>query len=222
MAGNKLGSCKKKAANENIPVATSRHQVRFNSKELSVMQTNVLWTGREYYSLENCLVNTTDKGADITSTIIGYYNRQIYKVEYHIETNQNWETVFFEINCRHQNQIQHIKFAGDGKGNWTSDGKQVNEFKGCIDVDIPLTPFTNTLPINRLKFKHNEERQIQVIYVDLLEREIKPVQQKYIRLSNTKYHYENVPNDFEADIQVDELGLVVDYPQLFVRTAVDQ
>jgi hypothetical protein len=57
-----------------------------------------------------------------------------------------------------------------------------------------------------------------VIYCDILKRQIKPVHQKYTCLSNTKYRYENVPNDFEVTIEVDESGLVVDYPSLFLRT----
>ncbi len=46
-----------------------------------------------------------------------------------------------------------------------------------------------------------------------------PVRQKYTRLSDTIYDYQNGPNDFEVKIQVDEFGLAVDYPSLFVRTA---
>ncbi len=64
------------------------------------MQTNLLWTGRECYSLENCLVKVTNAGSEITSTIIGHYQETIYKVEYLIKTNHNWETVFFEINSQ--------------------------------------------------------------------------------------------------------------------------
>jgi hypothetical protein len=68
------------------------------------MQTNLIWTGREYYSLENCLVNVTATGSEIISTIIGCYKGIIYRVEYIIKTNRNWETVFLEINSRHSNQ----------------------------------------------------------------------------------------------------------------------
>jgi hypothetical protein len=183
------------------------------------MQSNLLWTGREYYSLENCLVNSTDTGSEINSIIIGKYDGKIYKVEYKIRTSQRWETLFFEVKSQHSNQRDHLLFESDGNGNWISDGKPVDQFNGCIDIDIPLTPFTNTLPINRLKLSQHEEQQIKVIYLDLLEQKVVPVKQKYIRLSNTEYHYENVPNDFEAKIEVDELGFVVDYPSLFVRTA---
>ncbi len=183
------------------------------------MQTNLLWTGREYYSLENCLVDTKATGSEITSTIIGWYEKKIYKVAYRIKTNQNWETIFFEINCQHSDQAQLIRFEGDGKGNWVSDGKKADQFRGCIDVDIPLTPFTNTLAIRRLKLSQNQAQETQVIYCDLFEQQIKPVRQRYTCLSNFEYHYENVPNNFEATIQVDESGLVVDYPLLFIRKA---
>lgn len=183
------------------------------------MQTNILWTGREYYSLENCLVNTTDVGSEINSTIIGAYEGKIYWVEYKVRTNQNWETTFFEVQSRHNNHREHLIFESDGKGHWMTGGKQAGQFNGCFDVDIPLTPFTNTLPINRLKLLENQEHQIDVIYLDLLEQRITVVKQKYIRLSNTIYYYQNVPNDFEAKIEVDEQGFVVDYPSLFVRTA---
>ena len=183
------------------------------------MQTNLLWTGREYYSLENCLVKTTAIGSEITSTIIGYYEEKIYRVEYKITTNQNWETVLFQINSRHSNQTQLIRFESDGKGNWKNNGEKAEQFNGCIDVDIPLTPFTNTLPIRRLRLSQHQAQEINVIYCDLLEQQIKPVRQRYTRLSNTEYHYENVPNDFEATIRVDESGFVIDYPSLFKRKA---
>lgn len=182
------------------------------------MQTNLLWTGREYYSLENCLVNITDNGSQINSIIIGQYVGTIYRVEYDIITNRNWGTTFVKIKSQQNNQFENFTLESDGKGNWKLGGKSNAEFEGCLDVDIPLTPFTNTLPINRLKLNVNENKVIKVIYIDLLQQKITPVKQKYTRTSNTEYHYENIPNDFEAKITVDDLGLVVDYPSLFVRT----
>ena len=165
-------------------------------------------------------MNLPPSGAEITSTIIALYEEKIYKVEYHIKTNHNWETVFLEIHSRHSNLVQSILLEGDGKGNWMSNGERAEQFTGCIDVAIPLTPFTNTLPVRRLVLGKNESKEIQVIYFDLLQHQLTPVRQKYTCLSITKYHYENVPNDFEATIEVDEEGLVIDYPSLFVRTAV--
>lgn len=181
------------------------------------MQINLLWQSREYPSIENCIVTITERACEVSSVIVGVSEQKIFKVEYNIKTNHHWQTTFVEIKSRIENTIQTFCYHGDGKGKWQTNGKTLEQFNGCIDVDIPLTPFTNTLPINRLKLKKDQEQQIKVIYLDLLNEEIKPVTQKYTRLSDTQYKYENIPNDFEAAITVDESGLVVDYPTLFER-----
>jgi hypothetical protein len=61
------------------------------------MEHNILWTGREYYSLENCLVHIGTAGISIRSTIIGSYRESIYHVSYKIETNTDWETRSLDI-----------------------------------------------------------------------------------------------------------------------------
>lgn len=184
------------------------------------MQTNILWTGREYYSLENCLVDISRDGVEINSVIVGSYQNIIYRVEYEIKATQLWETKFVRIFGQYKNRQHRFRFESDGKGNWIINGKAEKKFAGCIDIDLPLTPFTNTLPINRLKMAPNQEQLIKVIYCDLFNDEFSLVNQKYTRLSDSFYRYQNVPNDFEADIQVDAHGFVIDYPELFVRTAV--
>jgi hypothetical protein len=128
--------------------------------------------------------------------------------------------LFFEIHSRINGQVQHLTFESDGAGHWKSGDRDATQFQGCIDIDIPLTPFTNTLPINRLNMPIGSERQIQVFYIDLLEGRLSALDQKYIRREAHLYHYENIPNDFEADIEVDAEGLVIDYPALFKRTAI--
>ncbi|MBC6113012.1 putative glycolipid-binding domain-containing protein [Pedobacter sp. CCM 8938] len=83
----------------------------------------------------------------------------------------------------------------------------------------PTYAFTNTLSIDRLQLGNDEKQQIKVIYLDLLQQEIKSVYQNYTRVSDAECHYENVPNDFEATIRIDEEGFVINYPELFTRTA---
>lgn len=184
------------------------------------MQFNTLWTGLGYYSLENCLIDITASGVDINSVIVGTYEGGIYRVDYHIKTNPGWETEYVQITSRYSNREQYYRLTSDGAGNWIVDGRRIDQFDGCIDVDIAVTPFTNTLPINRLRLQTRETKHIRVIYFDLLQQQVRPVDQVYKRISEEKYHYENVPNDFEADITVDENGLVVDYPSLFTRTEI--
>jgi hypothetical protein len=182
------------------------------------MQKNILWDGIEYHSLENCIVTITDTGAEINSSIVGGYANKLYRVEYRITTNHLWETTSFEIRSQLSDTVGMIQLRKEGKDTWYVNGRPDEQFTGCIDIDISLTPFTNSLPINRLKLSEKESKEIKVLYVDVLDRKLKPVQQNYTRLSQTGYKYENIPNDFEAVITVDDLGLVVEYPGLFKRT----
>jgi len=184
------------------------------------MQVNLLWTGRAYYSLENCLVMEASAGFEIRSTIIGLYQEKIYQVDYHIRTNAAWETMSADISCRYGNALRHIVLEREGQGRWKENGKEAAGYKDCIDIDISLTPFTNTLPIRRLQLKPGDSRELKVVYCDLLNGQTHPVYQRYTCLNVEEYHYENIPNDFEATIRVDQSGFVVDYPGLFVRTAI--
>ena len=181
------------------------------------MQSNLLWTGREYYSLENCVVDVGKEGSITNSTIVGLYEGSLYQVGYTIKTNSDWQTTSVELNTQVYDKRKVYRFESDGNGKWTSDGKACPEFDKCVDVDIPLTPFTNTLPLKRLKLSVGQSQDITVLYFDILARKFSLVRQKYQRLSERQYKYENIPNDFEAVITVDQDCFVVDYPGLFSR-----
>ena len=182
------------------------------------MQSTLIWTGIEYYSLEHCLAQTGPDANLINSVIVGVYEQKPYRVSYEITTDHMWRTMEVKLQSFHHNQHLIEVLTSDGKGNWKRNGEWAEAYEGCIDVDLPLTPFTNTLPIKRLKMVPGEEQLIKVIYLDVLANEFRVVNQQYRRVSESTYHYENIPNDFEADIAVDEAGFVENYPQLFKRT----
>lgn len=183
------------------------------------MYTNLLWTGREYHSLENCLLRDRAGGYEITSSVVGSYQGVFYNVMYVVYTDAHWQTTFFQVRTVLGDKQKIITYRNDGRGNWEQYGVPVPQFSGCIDIDISLTPFTNTLPIRRLQLPVGGGQLIKVLYLDVLAGEVKPVQQQYRRLSANTWRYQDVPNDFDAVIEVDDDGLVMDYPGLFVRTA---
>jgi uncharacterized protein len=139
------------------------------------MQFNILWTGKEYYSLENCVADVTPAGVDISSVIVGKYESRIYRVEYHIKTNPDWETQYVQVMARHSDRELKFRLHKYSTDKWISEGQTIGQFDGCLDVDIAVTPFTNTLPIRRLKLGLNETQQVRVIYFDLLRQEVKAV-----------------------------------------------
>jgi uncharacterized protein len=184
------------------------------------MNVDIVWSSEEYHSIERCRVAVNANGVEVNGLIVGAYEGKIYDVQYSIGLNVLWQTQFIKVISAVEGQGKTTELASDGRGNWNSNGLPVTDLQGCIDVDIPLTPLTNTLPINRLQLADGEEREIKVVYADILRDDIRAVSQRYRRESKLKYHYENVPNDFEAKILVDEFGFVVDYPGLFSRTVI--
>ena len=181
------------------------------------MQTNILWTGIAYHSLEHCVLTHSDESIEVNSVIVGANDDKIFRIDYSIKVNRNWESIFLEVKTQLSEKEVSINCHSDGRGNWTKNGEAVNEFKDCIDIDISLTPLTNSLPINRLQWALNKPQQINVLFLDILSQEMLVVKQRYTKLSDTEYKFENVPNDFEAIITVDESGMVVNYPELFIR-----
>lgn len=90
-------------------------------------------------------------------------------------------------------------------------------FGTCTDVDLFCTPFTNTLPIRRLNLKVGERSDIEVMHFSIPDLHPKVAHQRYTRLSERRYLYEDATFDFSAELEVDEDGLVLDYPGLFRR-----
>ena len=60
-------------------------------------QMNILWSGIAYHSLENCVLTHRDESIDVNSVIVGEHDDKIYRVDYSIKINRNWECIFFEV-----------------------------------------------------------------------------------------------------------------------------
>ena len=74
---------------------------------------------------------------------------------------------------------EKIKLESDGHGNWSNDSGIITKLHGAIDIDISATPFTNTLPIRRLKLRKKQSAEILVVYLTIPELSIDIDQQRY-------------------------------------------
>lgn len=178
----------------------------------------LIWQGIAFQSLEYFSLKENDKDILITSKIIGCYEDKIYAVDYQLTIDPKWNIQEFMI----ESEINTVKNRLTGKkyqNEWEINNVINPDFEGFNFIDISLTPFTNTLPINNLKLAENDTQEIKVIYIDVLNNLVKPVTQKYTRVAPYTYHYDNLQTDFKSDIVVDENGLVVNYPKLFDKIA---
>lgn len=137
---------------------------------------------------------------------------------------------FYSIRCDAAWRVRHacISVAGggrlelyaDGEGHWQDgDGKPIDALDGCIDIDLTASCFTNTLPIRRLHEVLDMRQEIDVAWVRIPELTVEKARQAYTRLGVNAYRYEGVGRGFQADLQVDDEGVVLLYPGLFKRVA---
>jgi uncharacterized protein len=95
-------------------------------------------------------------------------------------------------------------------------------------VDISVTPFTNTLPIRRLRLGPGGSADLEVAYVDVPGMQVEPTRQRYTCLQSGEhgglYQYEDkgLFHGFTADLPVDAGGLGLDYPGLLIRMRPNQ
>src|SRR5207248_2737406 len=125
------------------------------------------------------------------------------------------------------NQSMPLHLRADGQGHWsTASGEPLPALDGCIDIDITVTPFTNTLPIRRLNFTPGTSTEISVVYIELPQLQFAPARQRYTCLNTTAsgsvYKYEGLETGFTAELQVDSDGLILNYPNLWKRVWSDR
>lgn len=181
------------------------------------MKKQIVWKGLFYQMMEYCNVETTETDIRIDGTIVGYGEDTPFSVSYDIITDRLWQVSALEMAVEKAGEYSWISLQRDQDGVWTQSGHARPEWEKCIDIDISLTPLTNTLPIKRLQLEPNDRREIDVLYINIFKDEIKPVKQWYTKLNDEKYLYEGVVKDFKAEIKIDEDGFVTDYPDLFSR-----
>ncbi|WP_104383055.1 putative glycolipid-binding domain-containing protein [Sphingobacterium sp. HMA12] len=178
----------------------------------------LLWQGIAFPSLEYFSLQENKDYYVATSKIIGSYQQKIYSASYRLIINKQWEINEFLIDSE-VNAVKNTLSGRKTDTNWEINHSDAPRFKSFQYIDISLTPFTNTLPINNLQLKIGDSKEINIIYIDLFNSDIKPVRQRYTRTDLHEYLYENIVSDFTAHIQVDENGLVLTYPSLFEKIA---
>lgn len=179
------------------------------------MQRNIVWKGLENESLENCIVHFQKHRILLRSCVLGVVNEQPFKVDYRLSLDHSWRTLNVDVVIQANNSFTSRQYTTNTQGHWYMNNALLSEFEGCEDVDISITPLTNSLPIRRLNLEPGERRQIKVLYIDVPAQDIRPETQFYTCLDDRTYLFETGDGSFAAEITLDEQQWVKHYPGLF-------
>jgi uncharacterized protein len=175
------------------------------------------WQNWDANGVEHLVVREGPREIVAESVVVGSAEDSSFALRYRIRCDKSWRVRSAEVAV--VGSDRKIEIAGDGKGNWSdASGKKLPKLAGAIDIDLSATPFTNTLPIRRLKLRAGQSAEIVTVYVLAPALTMTTDPQRYTCLEPLKrYRYESLDSDFTREIEVDRRGMVVTYPGLFRR-----
>jgi hypothetical protein len=160
---------------------------------------------------EHCTLTQRDTGLSLVGTVLGAEDGAPVRIEYRVLTDGAGMTTAAHVRDLRGFEQRTLTLERDAKGNWTVDGAKVRALKGATDVDLGCSPSTNTLPIRRLRLAIGASDTIQAAWVRFPELTVVKAAQTYTRLDEFTYHYAS--GTFEADLTVDDDGLVGEYAE---------
>jgi uncharacterized protein len=180
----------------------------------AVVWKSLLINGTDYCSLWH-----TPEGWLLKGTVTGAIDEQKPMLAtYEIHCDESWLTHRVEVERTIGSEIKTLSLNVQSRGVWRSAGGELPAVNGCDDVDLSITPATNTLVIRRLNLEVGSSASVIAAWVKFPELMVQPLSQRYTRLAKSTYRYES-NTGFSAEITVDDLGLVVSYPNVWERIA---
>ena len=188
------------------------------------MERQILWSPWKGPGLEHLRLLRQEGGIFADSFILGVQEQGPFRVHYEIHCTAQWRVRAVHVSLL-SDSPQSLDLFTDEDGTWTSgEGEMLPLLHGCLDVDISVTPFTNTLPIRRLALQPGSSATLKMAYIAIPEMHVEAMEQRYTCLevssSGGRYLYESLKHgvsSFSAELPVDQDGLVLDYPGLFRR-----
>jgi uncharacterized protein len=161
-----------------------------------------------------CVLEPAGPGWRLRGTVLTAEAEEPVEARYSVVVDARWATQDVEV---------VVSFAGGeprepaGLGGLWSGKERPPELRDCVDVDLSFTPATNTLPIRRLGLEVGEDAEIAVAWLRWPELNVERAVQRYARLARDRYRY--TQDDFQAELRVDDQGLVLEYEGLWKAVA---
>jgi len=181
------------------------------------LDRTLFWAPIDGPGLEHLRLRASDGGYIAAGVVMAVEAGTPFRLLYKIKTDDAWRTRKVVLEAYTPQGESFKTLRSDGQGHWKGERDvELRDYDGCLDVDISVTPFTNTLVINRLPLQAGQQADIPMIYVKAPELTVTRVQQRYRCATRDaqggRVTFDNLAG-FTADLPIDRDGLVLDYPK---------
>lgn len=170
----------------------------------------ILWRRIDQPGLERCVIESVPDGYRLAGTVLMVVAAEPIEIRYSVITDGNWLTRTVGAHVQTPSGDRRLALTGDGAGSWSTSDDPLLELFGAIDVNLAWTPATNTVAIRRLDLEVGEMAETPAVHIAFPAHEIERRTHSYERLAPLRYRYRT--GDYQADLAVNEEGLVVAYP----------
>ena len=146
---------------------------------------------------------------------------EAWTVRFEIVVDAEWVTRSAHVVSRSARGRAELRLEPDGAGGWLVDGAVAPGLRGCVDVDLESSSFTNAVPVHRLGLQVGQSADAPAVYVRALDLAVERLEQRYVRVEDdgalARYDYSAPRFDYTGRLVYDTEGLVVDYPGIAER-----
>lgn len=173
------------------------------------MRRIIMWQNVLTQGVERCVLAARDDGWELAGLALDVADGRSLEARYVVHVDARWHTREVEVRCELPDGALELRLTSDGAGSWWREGTPLPDLTGCLDVDLGITPATNTLPIRRLRLDVGASATLAAAWVRFSGLEVSRLEQRYDRLAPDRWRYRSA--SFEAELAVDGDGLVLDY-----------
>jgi hypothetical protein len=179
--------------------------------------TLIAWRRLDVVGLELLALSAVAERVRAESTVICLEDGG-FRLDHVWELTPDWRALSLRVDRHDAEGHRTLALERDG-GGWRVDGRRRPDLDGADDPDLSVTPFCNTFVIRRMGPSKNASLTVETAYVNGRDLTVTRSRQRYDHQAPGRVRYIDlgVAAGFEADLHVDDHGIVQRYQHLFER-----
>lgn len=179
------------------------------------MRRTIFWRRLDLPGHEIAHLEESRSGWTLRGTAMFLHESGPARLDYVVECDPGFVTRSALILGEAGDRVIDLTVKVDGNRRWTLNDEACPAVDGCIDIDLGFSPSTNLLPIRRLALEVGGTAAVNAAWLPFPALTFQLLPQFYKREGERSWLYESAGGRFKRTIEVDDAGLVTDYPGIW-------